>query len=143
MFDRFIFQNLNKLVESEVRYFSAPKSFHAINVERFKAQCIVFGTKLSSKLPVPIFALPCYFSVLPCYCALGTIPAIRFETLRLKFLFRVLNLFKDCFKNCGASILLPSEPVRNVFSPKSNPAPLPVLGIGSVSSTLSQLKHIQ
>ncbi len=128
MFDGFIFQYLNELIESEIRDFASPKSFHSVNIEGFKAQCIVFPTKLSSKFPVPIFALPCYFSVLPRDCPFGTIPSVRFENLLLKLLFNDLNLFKDCFKNCGDAILLPSEHVRNVFSPKSNPALLPVLG---------------
>jgi hypothetical protein len=43
----------------------------------------------------------------------------------------------DCLKNWGDSILEPSEQVRNVFKPKSNPAILPVVSLISGSSMLS------
>ncbi len=64
-------------------------------------------------------------------------------TLRLTLLFSVLNLFKDFFKNCGDTILLPLEVVRKVVKPKSKPALSLVFANDFGVSTLSQEKHIQ
>src|SRR5690606_40449511 len=49
---------------------------------------------------------------------------------------------RDCLKNCGLSIVVPSLRVRKVFSPKSIPTILPdVIGLGL--SPFSQATHNQ
>lgn len=128
MFDRFIFQYLNKLVESEVRHFSAPKSFHAVNIERFKAQCIVFPTKLSSKFPVPIFALPCYFSVLPCYCTFGTIPAVRFENFTAQVFVHCFQLVQGLLQELWRRYLATIRTREKRFQSEVKPCALTCLG---------------
>jgi hypothetical protein len=57
-------------------------------------------------------------------------------------------MLRDAFRNSGDSILNPSEQVRNAFSPKSNPAILPVSNVTSgveyPSTTISTIqKYIE
>ncbi len=48
-----------------------------------------------------------------------------------------LTSLRACFKNCGDCIENPSEQVKNVFNPQSNPAILPVSDLTSGKRPLS------
>ena len=58
MFDTFILQQLNKLVEGEIGDLPSPEAFHTIYIQRFKSKRIKASTKVSRQFPMPIQALP-------------------------------------------------------------------------------------
>ena len=66
MFKTLIFQQLNKLVETEVRYFPALESFHPVNVEYFESECVKPSAQISGKFPLPVSALIGNLPVLSC-----------------------------------------------------------------------------
>ena len=63
MFETLELQYLHKLIEGEVRDFSAPEAFHAIKVERLGSDTVKPSAKVSGKFVVPIFALVGDFTV--------------------------------------------------------------------------------
>ncbi len=128
MFDGFIFQYLNELIESEIRDFASPKSFHSVNIERFKAQCIVFPTKLSSKFVVLVKALPCYFSMLSRDCTFGTIPAIRFENFSTQTLIQRSQLVQGLLQELRGRYLATIRTREKRFQSEVKPCALTCLG---------------
>lgn len=91
MFSTLEFQQLNELIKSKVADFASPYSFHAVNVECFKAQRIKAFAKFCGKFPLPVEALFCDFTVLSREVPDSTIPVSRtFDFTR--------NTFVECAK---------------------------------------------
>ena len=63
MFDTFILQQRNKLVEGEIRDFTSPEAFHTVYVQRFKSKRIKAPTEVGSEFPVPVKALLTDFAI--------------------------------------------------------------------------------
>ena len=70
-------QNLKKLVKSEVRDFTTPKSFHTVKVQGFNGDTIKGITKIRSQFPMKVFALIRNFSIKSCELSNTTPPAVR------------------------------------------------------------------
>ena len=78
MFLTLILQYLNKLVEGEIRYFSAPRSpFHTVKVQGLKRNGIKLLTKFRGELPVKIFALVADFPIKLCELPDTPPPTVR------------------------------------------------------------------
>ena len=77
MFDTFILQYLDKLIEREVGDFTSPQAFHSVYVQRFKSQCIKASTEIGGKFPVPVKTLPADFPIQPCQLTHSTPPVAR------------------------------------------------------------------
>ena len=77
MFTTLIPQYLNELVESKVRDFASPQSFHAVKVQRFKDNLIKLLTEFACELPVKIFTLVTNFLIEACKLPNTLPPTIR------------------------------------------------------------------
>ena len=74
MLETFELQDLNELIESEVRYFSAPASLHSVKIECFCGNGIKTSAQVCSNLPLPINALISNFDIKPCELSDSTPP---------------------------------------------------------------------
>ena len=63
MFQTLELQNLNKLVEGEIRDFPTPKPFHAVKVQRLGGNTVEPSAEIGRKFPMPISTLVANFTV--------------------------------------------------------------------------------
>ena len=94
-------QYLNKLPESEVRYFPTPNSFHASKIERFGDDGIKTPAQVRGKFPMPILALVGDFTIEPCQFSDSTPPIVRAFNFTRKAFVECSELIQGLFKGCG------------------------------------------
>lgn len=84
MFQTLQLQYRNKLVEGKVRDFTSPQPFHTLKVQRLGDDRIKPFTQVSSKFPMPIFALVGNMPIQPRKFADSTPPIVRTFNLTRK-----------------------------------------------------------
>ena len=94
MFDTFILQQRNKLVESEIGDFPSPEAFHSCQVQRFKSECIKASTQVGSEFPMPVKALSADLAIQYRQLSDGTPPVSRTFFLTRKALVERAELFQ-------------------------------------------------
>ena len=98
MFDTFILQQLNELVEGEIGDLPSPEAFHTVYVQRFKSKRIKASTKVSRQFPMPIQALPTDLAIQYRQFPDRTPPIIRTFFLTRKVLIEHAELFQGLLK---------------------------------------------
>ena len=98
MFDTFILQQLNELVEGEIGDLPSPEAFHTVYVQRFKSKRIKASTKVSRQFPMPIQALPADLAIQYRQFPDSTPPIIRTFFLTRKVLIEHAELFQGLLK---------------------------------------------
>ena len=98
MFDTFILQQLQKLVESEIGDFTSPEAFHSCQVQRFKSKCIKASTQVGSEFPMPVKALSADLAIQYRQLSDGTPPVSRTFFLTRKALVERTELFQGLFQ---------------------------------------------
>ena len=125
------FEYLNKLTKRQVRDFSSPEAFHAVNVQSFKAQGVKLSAKSSCKFPLPIKTLPCDFSVLSRNSTFCTIPTTRFVNLTTQTLIQGFQLIQGLLKKLWTLYLFAIAQCQERFQSKVKPSTFTRLGKGS------------
>ena len=98
MFETFELENLNKLVESEVRDFTPPKPFHTVKVQGFGSNKVKPSAKVSGKFPMPIPTLVSNFAVESCYFSYCTPPVVRAFDFSRKAFVEVSEFLQGLFQ---------------------------------------------
>ena len=106
MFLTLIFQYLNKLVESKVGYFSSPKPFHTIKVQRFKDNRIKLLTKFRGKLPLKIYTLIRNLTIKACDLPYTFPPAVRASNFARKAFIKRPKFIQGLFEGLEVPYLL-------------------------------------
>ena len=106
MFEVLILQNLNKLIEGEVGYFSSPKTFHAVEVQRFSGNRIKPSAEICGKFPMPISALVGNFMVETCEFSDSTPPVARTFYLTTQSLVEFSKFLQGLFQGLWVLYLL-------------------------------------
>ena len=106
MFETFISQYLNKLVEGKVRDFPTPQAFHAVKVQRFGGDGIKPITEVSGEFEMPIFALVGNFTIKPSKVSDSTPPITRAFFLPGYRLVEFAKFFQGAFQELWRLYLL-------------------------------------
>ena len=94
MFETLELQNLNKLVEGEVRDFPSPKPFHALKVQLLSRNQVEPSAQVSRKFPMPIFTLVGNFTIETCQLTHSTPPVIRAFLFTTQCLVEIAKFFQ-------------------------------------------------
>ena len=106
MFDTFILQQLNKLVEGEIGDLPSPEAFHTVYVRRFKSKRIKASTEVGGKFPVPVKALPADLAIQYRQFPDSTPPIIRtFFLTRKETFIQYAELFQGLLQKLWALYL--------------------------------------
>ena len=106
MLETFELQNLNKLVEGEVRYFPSPQFLHTRYIQRFKCKRIKASTEVGSQFPMPIQALSTDLAIQYRQCPDRTPPVIRTFFLTRKAFIELAELFQGLLQELRRLYLL-------------------------------------
>ena len=121
MFETLELQNLNKLPERKVGDFTSPQAFHTVKVQRLGDDRIKPFTQVSSKFPMPIFALVGNMPIQSHKFSDSTPPIVRTFDFPRKAFVEIPKFFQgvsqglrvfDFFHRCSASS---RYPYRNLF----------------------------